>query len=65
MSKVTINHVELASELAHLEMARYFNSPNMFIMGHNGDTKYTDEMQDIFNGLYDMYYEIIETTKTK
>ena len=62
-NNITINNIKLASELAHLELTRYFNSPNMFIIGHNGDTRYTDEMQETFNDLYDMYLEIIESTQ--
>jgi len=66
MSNITINHVELASELAHIEISRYFSSGNsIYIDNNDGCTQYTTEIQDIFNGLYDMYYELIETTKTK
>ena len=62
-NNITINNVELASELAHLEITRYFNSPTIFVHEDNGDTRYTDEMQETFNDLYDMYLEIIESTQ--
>jgi len=66
MSNITINHVELASELAHIEISRYFSSGvNIYVDNNDGITQYTPEIQNIFNGLYDMYYEIIKTTKTK
>lgn len=62
-NNITINNVELASELAHLEITRYFNTLTIFVQDDNGDTRYTDEMQETFNDLYDMYLEIIESTQ--
>lgn len=62
-NNITINNVELASELAHLEITRYFNTSTIFVQDDNGDTRYTDEMQETFNDLYDMYLEIIESTQ--
>ena len=64
-NNITINNVELASELAHLEITRYFNASTIFVQEDNGDTRYTDEMQETFNDLYDMYLEIIESTQVK
>jgi len=64
-NNITINNVELASELAHLEIIRYFNPFEIFVDMDNGDTTYTDEMQETFNDLYDMYLEIIESTQVK
>lgn len=62
---VTINIVELASELANLEIEE-----NRSIGEHNtienetGCLVYTQEAQDLFDELYDKYYSIIEKTKT-
>jgi hypothetical protein len=64
-NNITINNVELASELAHLEIHRYFNPFEIYVEMDNGDARYTDEMQETFNDLYDMYLEIIESTQVK
>jgi hypothetical protein len=64
MSNITINHVELASELAHIEVIRYHSSGrSIYVVDDNGDTRYADDIQDLFNDLYDMYYEFILTTQ--
>jgi hypothetical protein len=63
---VTINIVELASELASIELEE--NRPIMeinTIEDENGCIVYTEEAQDIFNDLYDRYYAIIENTQIK
>jgi hypothetical protein len=58
---VTINIVELASELANLEIEE-----NRSIGEHNtiedetGCLVYTQEAQDLFDELYDKYYSILE-----
>jgi hypothetical protein len=60
---VTINIVELASELADLQMEEH--RPVMeinTIEDENGCITYTEEAQDIFNDLYDKYYAIIENS---
>lgn len=62
---VTINILELASELAEAEL---FDNWSDSIKIYNEDedddcTKYTDEAQDIFNDLYDKYYSVIERFK--
>lgn len=60
---VTINILELASELAEAEL---FDNWSDSIKIYNEDedgTKYTDEAQDVFNDLYDKYYSVIERFK--
>ena len=59
---VTINIVELASELASYELEENFgDSMILYKEDDNGDTYYTDKAQDIFNDLYDKYYAVIES----
>lgn len=61
---VTINIVELASELASYELHENWNdSIKIYQESDNGDTFYTEEAQDIFNDLYDRYYSLIENFK--
>ena len=58
---VTINIVELASELASIELENnWHDSIVIFIQISQTESIYTDEAQDIFNELYDKYYTIIE-----
>ena len=62
---VLINVVELASELAEKEMedSRGLGEVNT-IEDENGCIVYTEEAQDIFNDLYDKYYELILSCKS-
>ena len=61
---VTINLVELATELAENEMIKYFSESLELYSDEDEDCiVYTDEAQDIFDELYDKYYAIIEHTK--
>ena len=63
---VTINILELASELANIELEENWGDS---IVTHQedeyGDTYYTDEAQEIFNELYDKYYSMIERLSIK
>jgi len=57
---VTVNIIELASELAHADLELHMKFGAMY----NDDgsvVTYTDEAQDEFNELYDKYYTIIES----
>ena len=64
MSNITINIVELASELADLELENnWMDSIKVWVEEENGDLIYTEEAQDIFNDLYDKYYSMIENAK--
>lgn len=61
---ITINIVELASELASQELHDNWKD-SIFIYKEEGDeVRYTDEAQDIFNDLYEKYYSIIENAKS-
>lgn len=61
---VTVNILELASELAHNELESLFNEADVVIYKEDEDTfVYTDRAQEVFNELYDKYYTIIENLK--
>lgn len=55
---ITINIVELASELADADLMLHYGY-NMY-KDEDDCISYTEEGQDIFNQLYDKYYAIIE-----
>jgi hypothetical protein len=74
LSSVKINIVELASELANRELNSYadnlsesdyrFEFPNGVTQEDDSDViTYTEEAQDMFNELYDKYYDIVLKTK--
>lgn len=57
---VTINILELASELAQADLELHMSYGAMY--NEDGSVRtYTDEAQDEFNELYDKYYSIIES----
>lgn len=63
---VTINIVELASELASYELEETFGDTiQIYKEDENGDTYYTDHAQEIFNDLYDKFYAVIESYSIK
>jgi hypothetical protein len=63
-SEVTINIVELASDLASIELDQNWSDSIKIWADEDADTlTYTEEAQDIFNDLYDKYYTLIESTK--
>jgi hypothetical protein len=59
---VTLNILELASELAYEKLLNHYNDNTSLIYEYDesGDSYYTDEAQDLFNEYYDEYYEMIE-----
>jgi hypothetical protein len=64
MQNVTINIIELASELANMELENnWMDSIKVWVEDDDGSLSYTEEAQDIFNDLYDKYYSVIENTK--
>ena len=64
MENITINALELASELAHLELMKdWSESIKIFEDEDASITTYTEEAQDLFNDLYDKYLTLIESTK--
>ena len=72
-TNVTINALELASNLAHEKLMDYYENlqdnrdfefPNgIFEEEQANITVYTEEAQDFFNEYYDMYLTMIEETK--
>ena len=63
---VTINIVELASELASYELEEtWTDTIEIYKEDENGDTYYTDQAQEIFNDLYDKFYAVIESYSIK
>jgi len=64
MQNVTINIIELASELVNMELENnWMDSIKVWVEDDDGSLRYTEEAQDIFNDLYDKYYSVIENTK--
>ena len=60
--EITINKLELASELAHLELDNNWRDTiKIWEDEEDSITVYTEEAQDIFNDLYDYYMKIIES----
>jgi hypothetical protein len=63
---VTINILELASELASYELEETWGDTiKIYNEDENGDTYYTEQAQEIFNDLYDKFYSIIENYTIK
>jgi len=60
---VTINIVELASELASYELEENYGDSIVIWEEFEDGSNYTEEAQDIFNDLYDKYYSLIEKYK--
>lgn len=61
--EMTINAVELASELASAHLERVHTDRIVIWEEVDGVEVYTEEAQDIFNDLYDEYYTLIQSTK--
>jgi hypothetical protein len=69
-SEITINIVELASELAHektkeemVHCGLIVDEGQMWREDENGDNIYTDKAQEFFNENYDYYYEFVKKTE--
>lgn len=65
---ITINAIELASELAQRDLDEYFSGSLMIYEEDEEGTKYTEEAQELFDGLYDDYLTYLkkfETNKTQ
>ena len=67
-SMVSVNIVELASELAHeqtkFQLFGYYSLTEeendiLYVSATDGITTYSEKAQDIFNWLYDYYYNVI------
>lgn len=65
-----INEVELASDLAHAKLIE-FAEQNLGIQDENdlyenvseNETRYKEDIQDLFNQFYDVYYDMISNTQ--
>ena len=67
-SMVSVNILELASELAENQTKIHMfdndclneeEEEQMYVTHSDGTTSFTEEAQDIFNNLYDYYYNVI------
>jgi hypothetical protein len=62
MENVTLNKLELASELAHRKLVdNWSESIQVYESETDTITIYTDDAQDIFNDYYDEYLTLIES----
>jgi hypothetical protein len=57
---ITINAIELASELAERDLNEYFSGSMVIYQENEEETSYTEEAQEIFDGLYDDYLSWIK-----
>jgi hypothetical protein len=62
---VTINIVELASELASFELEENWGDTIVLWEEDEDEIRYTEVAQDVFNDLYEKYYSLIENYKIK
>ena len=62
---ITINKLELASELASLKLENEWRDSIRIYEDEDADTlTYTEEAQDIFNEYYDAYISLIESCES-
>jgi hypothetical protein len=62
---ITINKLELASELADLRLKSDWNqSIQIYVNEEADELTYTEEAQDIFNEYYDAYISLIESCES-
>ena len=71
-TNITINAIELASNLAHEKLMQYyedlqdnrdFEFPNGVTIETEDEIVYTEEAQDLFNEFYDEFLTTIEECK--
>jgi hypothetical protein len=63
---VTINILELASELADHEVQEHFKYSSIPVYDEDEyEIRYSDEAQEVFDELYDKYYAIIDQIAIK
>ena len=61
---ITINKIELASELANRKLEANWSESIKIYEDENAEVlTYTDDAQDIFNEYYDEYLTLIESCK--
>lgn len=63
--QITINIVEVASELAHKELERRFDyiQEMIYVAPTDDVTHYTEDAQHLFNNLYDEFYVFLWSLK--
>ena len=60
MCAITINVIEKSSELAYRDLCLMVdNELDLYTTDHNGDMRYKEKYQDIFNNLYDEYFNFL------
>lgn len=63
--EVKLNILELSSELAEMELIKFWDYRDGEILEEDEhETRYTETAQNIFNDLYDKYYFIILNLST-
>ena len=71
-TNITINAIELASNLAHEKLMQYYENlqdnrdfefPNGVTIETEDEIVYTEEAQDLFNEFYDEFLIMIEECK--
>jgi hypothetical protein len=60
---ITINKLELASELAHEKLILNWADTIKIYDADTDEETYTEEAQDFFNDYYDEYLSLIESCK--
>ena len=61
---ITINIVEKSSELAHKDLLLTVSDEiELYTTDDNGDLRYKEKYQDLFNNLYDEYYDFLSDEK--
>lgn len=59
---ITINALEVASDLAHLDLQEFWNEfypTQSYMIDEDDTTRYTEEAQDFFNDKYDFYFTLL------
>lgn len=62
--QIQINVIEVASDLATLYLEEHYRDEcsidgELYVEDENGDTRWNNKAQDVFNVLYDVYYDFI------
>jgi hypothetical protein len=66
MENISINKLELASELAHQKLTDNWSESIKIYQDEEAKTlQYTEDAQDIFNSYYDEYLDLIDSCKSE
>lgn len=59
---ITINIIEKSCELANRDLLLMVNGDELalYTTDHNGDMRYKEKYQDLFNDLYDEYFNLLD-----